>query len=175
MAKHIVKCSICGEQFDANVIPYVKTYNGRRYAHENCIKEAEEKKSQEQKDKEALETYIKNLLKLESLDGRIYKQINQYIKEYNYTYSGIHKALIYYYEVKHNSIEKANGGIGIDPFCYRDAYVYYYDLWLAQEKNKDKQIETYKPQVQEITILRPKRKIKKRKLFTFLDEREEEE
>ena len=171
MAKHIVKCSICGEQFDANVIPFIKT-SAKRYAHQSCAEDAENKKSQEQKDKEALETYIKILFKIDFIEPRIYKQINQFIKEYNYTYSGIHKALVYFYEVKGNSTEKANGGIGIVPFCYRDAYVYYYDLWLAQQKNVDKNIEEYKPEVQEIVISSPKRIMKKRKLFTFLFEEE---
>ena len=44
MAKHIVKCTICNQQFDANEEPYVKTYNNRRYAHAECAKKEELKK-----------------------------------------------------------------------------------------------------------------------------------
>jgi hypothetical protein len=62
MAKHMVKCSICGETFDANEVAYVKTYNGRRYAHTYCFEHQEELKTQDQKDKEQLEAYIKILL-----------------------------------------------------------------------------------------------------------------
>ena len=80
------------------------------------------------------------------------------------------KALTYFYEVKGNSIEKANGGIGIIPYIYKDAYNYYYSLWLARQKNEAKQIDLYVPQVKEIIIAPPKRKPKKRPLFTFLDE-----
>ena len=35
MAKHIVKCLICGNSFDANVEPFIKA-NSRRYAHLEC-------------------------------------------------------------------------------------------------------------------------------------------
>lgn len=80
------------------------------------------------------------------------------------------KALVYFYEVKGNSIEKANGGVGIIPYVYRQAFDYYYALWQAQQQNKDKQISEYQPRIVEVTIRRPQRKVKKRKLFSFLDE-----
>lgn len=172
VAKHLVKCTICGKQFDANSHPYVKV-NSRRYAHTQCSLSAEEKKTKEQKDKEALEQYIMKLFNTTYIDAKIRKQINQYITDYEFTYSGIHKALIYSFEVKGNSVEKANGGIGIVPYVYRQAYEYYFALWQAQQKNEGKVIEEYVPVVKEIVIPRPQRKIKKRKLFTFLDEEEE--
>jgi hypothetical protein len=109
-------------------------------------------------------------LKIDYIDARIRKQIKTYIEEHNYTYSGIKKALIYFYEVKGNSIEKANGGIGIVPFIYKDAFNYYYALWQAQQQNKDKVIVDYQPKVIEVVIPRPQRKVKQRQLFTFLDE-----
>ena len=74
------------------------------------------------------------------------------------------------YEIKGGDKSKANGGIGIVPYVYKDAYNYHYNLWLAQQKNKDVKIELYTPQVKEIVIPRPQRKVKKRQLFTFLDE-----
>ena len=48
--------------------------------------------------------------------AKIQKQIKDYVTNYNYTYSGIHKALVYYYEVKGNVFDegKAQGGIGIE-------------------------------------------------------------
>ena len=77
---------------------------------------------------------------------------------------------IYFFEVKHNSIEHANGGIGIVPYIYNEAFNYYYTLWLANQKNETKDIAEYIPKVREITIPIPQRKIKKRKIFSFLDE-----
>ena len=104
------------------------------------------------------------------INPRIRKQINDYIKEYNYTYTGILKALVYFYEVKKNSLEKSQGGIGIVPYIYNDAYNYYYSLWLAQQKNENKDVANYIPVTREVHIPIPQRKIKKRKLFAFLDE-----
>ena len=117
-----------------------------------------------------LEEYILSLFKIDFIGARIRKQINQYIEEYHYTYSGIRKALYYFYEIKGNSIEKANGGIGIIPYIYNEAYDYFFAIWKAQEVNNNKNIEKYVPSATEIIIKNPERKVKKRKLFSFLDE-----
>ena len=74
--------------------------------------------SKRSKDKEELNEYIKKLFKIDYVDARIQKQIKQYVEEYHYSYSGIRKALIYFFEIKGNSIEKSNGGIGIVPYVY---------------------------------------------------------
>lgn len=147
----------------------IQVDNGK-YAHKKC-QELEDKR--EKTDLEKLEAYIKQLFGTSYISPRIRKQINQYTNEFNYSYSGIHKALQYFYEIKGHDIEKANGSIGIVPHIYKDAYNYHYNLWLAQQKNKDIQIQLYEPKVKEIVIPRPQRKIKKRPLFTFLDEEEE--
>lgn len=112
------------------------------------------------------------LFNTEYVEPRVQKQITKYINEYNYTYSGMLKALKYFYEVKGNSIEKSNGGIGILPYIYKNAYNYWYEVWLAQQKNSMKVIEQYVPQVKEIVIPIPQVKVKKRKLFKFLDKEE---
>ena len=169
MAKHIVKCAICGMSFDANVEPFVKV-SSRRYAHQKCSENKEENLSQLEKDKEALDQYIMKLFNITYIDPRIRKQIKQYIEEYHYTYSGILKTLVYHYEIKGGDIDKANGALGIVPYVYQKAYNYYYSLWEAQQKNKEKIIEHYIPKVKEIIIPVPERKIKKRKNFSFLDE-----
>ena len=115
------------------------------------------------------------LFNLDYVTPRIQKQLQKYIENYHYTYSGIHKALTYWFEIKHNPIEAAKESIGIVPYIYQDAYNYYYALWLAQEANKGKQISDFVPQVKVIEISPPERKVKKRKLFTFLDIEEEKE
>jgi hypothetical protein len=129
-----------------------------------------QKLEKEEQDKIALENYIMKMFNTTYIDPRIRKQIKQYVEDYHYTYSGIHKSLTYFYEIKGNSIDKANGGIGIVPYIYQKAYQYYFSLWEAQQKNKDVVIEEYVPIVKEIIIPPPQRKTKKRKLFTFLDE-----
>lgn len=173
MAKHLVKCFYCGETFDASVEPFIKP-NSRRYAHKKCAEEADSHKTKEQKDKEALEEYIKELFGISSISPKINKQIEDYKKNKRYTYSGIHKTLKYWFEIKGNSLEKANGGIGIVPYVYDQAFQYWRALWEAKERNKEVDIQNYVLPIKEIHISPPQREPMKhiRKLFTFLDEEE---
>ena len=115
------------------------------------------------------------LFNLEHMNGRITLQIKKFMQDHpEYTYSGIKRTLQYFYEVKGNSIEKSNGGIGIVPWVYDEAKRYYYNQWLLSQKNADKDISEYVPKVRKIIIKPPRREPKKRKIFTFLDEEEEE-
>ena len=166
---HIVTCIYCKQKFDRDKFPFIQV-SQRRYAHQEWSLSEDQKKNKEEQDKIDLENYILQLFKIDYVDAKIRKQIKQYREEYNYTYSGIHKALIYFYEVKGNSIEKANGGIGIVPYVYQNAYNYYLALWQAKQRNQDKVLVDYVPRVKEVVIPRPQRKVKKRELFTFLDE-----
>ena len=166
---HIVKCPLCGKSFDRDKVPYVQV-SARRYAHKECSMSEDERTKQEELDKQELHAYIMKLFRMDYVDARIQKQIKKYVEENNYTYSGIKKALVYFFEVKGNSIEKANGGIGIVPYVYQHAYNYYYSLWLAQQKNENKVVKEYVPIVKEIVIPVPERKVRKRPLFSFLDE-----
>ena len=166
---HKVKCIYCGQTFDRDKLPFIQI-SQRRYAHQECSLSEDQKKDKEEQDKINLENYILQLFKVDYIDPRVRKQIKQYREEYNYTYSGIHKALVYHFEIKGGSIEKANGGIGIVPYVYQHAYNYYLALWQAKQRNQDKVINEYVPKVKEVVIARPQRKVKKRELFTFLDE-----
>ena len=142
-----------------------------KYAHEQCYVIEE---NREKTDKEKLENYIKSLFKISYIEPRVQAQIKKFVEEYNYSYSGIQKALYYHYEIKNGDKTKANGGIGIVPYVYQSAFNYYYALWQAQQVNENKTIVEYKPKIKEITIARPQPKIKKRPLFAFLDKEKEE-
>ena len=169
--KHLVKCKFCGEIFDTNNEEFVKP-TSNRYAHKSCYEKTLKEKTQEELDREDLENYIKQLLHISQLTPKINKQIKTFREENNYSYSGIKRCLIYFYEIQRNDIEKANGGIGIVPWVWDQAYTYFYSLWIAQQKNENKTIESYKPKNIEIVIPPPQRKPKKRKLFSFLDKEE---
>lgn len=176
MAKHIVKCKYCGVSFDESLEPAVKIKN--RYAHELCAKRAEEAMEKEQSDFAMLLDYIKALYNYEVIPKVIFQQINQFVKEYNYTHSGILKSLKYFYEIKHGDLEKANGKISIVPYIYEEAKRYYYAIWEAQQQNIDKDINEYvEIPHREVRITSPKRipMGKKRNLFSFLDKEENEE
>lgn len=113
------------------------------------------------------------LLGEDYINPRVKKQLQQYVNEYHYTYSGMLKALVYFYEIKGNNTDKANGGVGIIPWVYKDSYNYYYNLWMIKQKNEEKDIVAYTPKVNEVTIPVPERSPAKRKLFSFLDETED--
>ena len=85
------------------------------------------------------------------------------------------KALIYFFEVKGNSIEKANNGIGILPYIYQEAYQYYYSLYLAKLVNQEKNIEDYKPKIRIVEIPAPTIQPKIIKLFNMDDTEKEVE
>jgi hypothetical protein len=162
----IVVCVYCKKEFSKKALPY-KQLGNNKYAHVGCA-ELEEKR--EKTDAEKLDEYIMKLCGTEYVPPRIRKQINSYINEYNYTYSGIHKALKYFYEIRHNSVNLDS--IGIVPYIYNNARDYYYALWVAQQKNQDvvNNISDFIPKVREVHITPPERKVKKRELFSFLDE-----
>ena len=170
MAAHYVTCVYCKERFNRDIEPTVQI-SARRYAHKECAEKFHIEKTQEEKDLEALENYIMKLFNESYINARVRKQIKDYRQEYNYTYSGMLKTLIFWFEVKGNSIDKANGGIGIIPYIYKQAHDYYYSLYLAKLANEDKNIEEYKPKIKEIEIFPPTSQPKMIKLFN-LDEEE---
>ena len=53
-----------------------------------------------------------------------------------------------------------------------DLYNYYYNLWLAKQKNEDKDLSQFIPQTIEIRITSPEREPHKKPRFSFLDEEE---
>lgn len=183
---HFVHCTYCNERFDRDKIDAIQV-SARRYAHATCALKAgnaEEQalaektladQAQQIADLTALESYIIKLLKIDYINARVRAQINKLHDENKYTYRGILKSLKYFYEVKAQSEEKANGGIGIVPYIYDEANNYYKKIWMAQQSNVAKPIEQYvSPQTQVIIIkppVPPKRSQKK--LFSFLDDEEE--
>lgn len=172
MAKHMVKCYYCKEMFDANIEPYIKP-SDRRYAHKACAEKAKNDENQEKEDKVKLENYIKELFGITSLTPKIRMQMNAY-RAKNYTYTGMLKTLKYFYEVKGGSIEKAEGGIGIIPWVYDEAFTYWRAIWEAKQQSESVKENNFILPAKEIHILPPQRVPMKitRKLFTFLNEGE---
>ena len=166
MPKALVKCLYCGQQFDRLSEPNVKI--GRRYAHEKCYNNQDQEQLQLEKDKHDFYQYIKEIYGSDYNYVSISKQAETYIKQYNFTYSGMLKSLKWFYEVKHNNKESANGRIGIIPYIYEEAKKYYYNLYLAQQRNKD--IKTYRLEVKEIVIASPRMYIAPPKLFDLGEE-----
>lgn len=167
MAARMVKCKYCGIQFNRNVEPFVEV-GGRRYAHKACAETYQNSTSQEEKDYKALEDYIKKLFNEKYVNAKIKKQIKDFKQEYKYTFSGMLKTLYWWYEIKGNSIDLAQGGIGIIPYIYDEALKYYYSIYLAQTANENKILT--QPKIQEIEIGSPRVITTPPKLFNFGEE-----
>ena len=164
MAKKMCKCAICGIEFDRNAIQAVR-HVARRYSHQTCEPDGElvpMEGGANDPELQKLKDYIGTLFGENANWAMINKQIKKYKEETGYSYSGILKSLVYFYDVKHNSKEKANNAIGIVPFCYQDAYNYYYSLFLAQQATQDKTLIT---KVKEIIIKPPKMRGTKQQFF----------
>ena len=171
---HLVKCSVCGVQFDRDKIQAVKS-SARRYAHHTCLPSGElVPLPQVDEELTKLIEYTQQLLGKDYNAARVKKQIKDFKEEYGYSYSGMLKSLVYFYEVKGNSKDKANGGIGIVPFIYNDAYNYYLNLFLANQQNINKDVKSFTSKVKEITIKVPRLEFSK-KLFKLEDEVEDEQ
>lgn len=168
MAKHVIKCAICGNSFDTNSIQAVR-HGARRYAHYECYPEGElvpmEVKVDKNSELNELKDYINKLYGKKANWAIITKQIKDYHKNYDYSYSGILKTLKYFYEVQNHSIEDSNGGIGIVPYTYDAAYDYYYKIYLGQQANQTAEI---KREVAEVTVDLSASRKRKIKLFKFL-------
>lgn len=130
-----VKCLYCGEMLERNSYECMKV-TVRRYAHVKCVKELPPEEIKRQQDYENLKDYINELFGKSADWAMITKQIRQYTGD-GLTYSGMLKSLKYAYEVKKEDKEKANGQLWVIPRVYKQAYEYYYDLWLKQEQNRD--------------------------------------
>lgn len=153
-----VKCLYCEEIFDRDKVECLKI--GRRYVHKTCYEKKEKEKTKEQKDLEQLNNYILKLFSLTTIPQKIKRQIKEYVEQYQYSYSGIYKSLYWFYEIKGNSLEKANGGIGIVPYIYKEAYNYFYEIHKAQQINEKKNAKEYIKKCKQITINSPQSKYK---------------
>lgn len=177
MAKHMVKCAVCGQSFDTNSIQAVR-HGKNRYAHLTCEPNNKNliemiQKEVEPKELTELKRYISDLFGSSNVNwALVMKQIKQFVDKDGYSYSGIQKSLKYFYEIKKNPKDRAyTSGLAIVPFCYKNAYDYYYDLFLAKQNLEEKSFTT-KEEV--IVIQPPHMRGLKQKLFD-LGELENEE
>ena len=133
---HLVKCLYCGETFDADKEPFIKP-RANRYAHEKCANGATAQQAAAANDikkglvvdseKEAyneLKDYLNTLFK-GKINWPLAISKMQALRLQNYTYSGMRKALQWWYEIKKNSPQDVKSPLGIIPYIYEDAYKYY--------------------------------------------------
>lgn len=174
-----VKCKYCGQQFSREKEEYITV--GNRYAHKKCHEDYLEKVQQAKmlsdytrteslaKYKEVMD-FARDHFGQEANYQLIQRQLNSYITNNGYTYNGILKSLIYYYDVKNNPTNKANGAIGIVPYIYEEAKRYYYYQHQINKQNEDKKV------LDKTIIINAnpyKAPPNKGKLFSFLDKEDD--
>ncbi len=171
MASHIVKCLYCKQQFDAkpeemDIVWFKPRTN--RYAHIACKEKKEAELTQEEKDFDELYRYVKKEQGQNFNFIQFKKIVEAWVRDYQYSYSGILKSLLYFYEVKGNSKDKLKeGSLGIVPFCYTQAYNYYYNIYLANQVAGTGNYNSNKQRIIEIDA--PKQKELPPKLFNMED------
>ena len=173
---HMVKCAICGVQFNRDIVQAVK-HSAARYSHYKCEPDKElvplPEVSKDTKELQELKDYIKELYKDKCNWALVNKQIKDFHSNKGYTYKGMINTLYWFYGVQKNSVEKSNGGIGIIPFAYNDAKNYFYNLYAANQKNADKDINNYLPKERIVIIQNPRSETPFVKLFDMDWEEEE--
>jgi hypothetical protein len=163
---HQVKCVFCGEMFDREnpSIEYIKM-GTRRYAHKNCA--SNNQQGQTNLDLLMLLKYCQELFGDNYSELNIKKQADKLVKNNKYTYSGILKSLVWFYDIKGNQINEEYGSsLGIIPYIYNDSYQYYYSIYLANEKNKTKDLKELQT-LEVVTITPPKQKEVKKRFFNL--------
>ena len=163
MPKAMVKCKFCGESFDRNnpKNEFVKIKN--RYAHKKCYEAQDAATLQEQEDWGNLIEYTSSLLGEDFNFIKTQKLLDKYKEDYHFSYSGMLKALKWFYEIQHGSKDNAHGAVGILPYIYEDAYKYYFEIYQKQQRNAA--AAPYQLTVQTVSIPSPRMYVAPPRLF----------
>ena len=143
MAKHEVRCLFCGETFDTNTTPFIKP-RSNRYAHKVCPNETEEIRLQKKNiiEEDEFWAYVKKLYGPGYNYVKLRAYAEKYIRQFGFTWTGMLKALTWYYDIKGNPKDALDyETLGILPYVYEDAKKYYYNIYLAQKKNENVKID----------------------------------
>lgn len=192
MAKAMVECRVCKQKFnrlDPNLIEgvdWVKPVN-LHYYHKKCYDDFAKKKGQIGKDgiefeadeivwKSAVEDYLKRDLKISIDYPRFNSQWKKYIEKDGRKPKGIYFTLKYFYDIRKNSPEKSEGGIGIVSWIYDEAAEYW-----GKRNQEDKGIvarleeQIKKDMAQKAKIVFQKNKKRDSKIDFSILEKEDEE
>ena len=174
MARYVI-CTVCHKKFDLEKEQGVRV-STKRYAHLSCkptdYLELIPLKNPPDEDLTKLKDYIQTLIGDKANWASIMKQITKFKEENGYTYSGMLKTLTYFYGVKGNPIPKNYNITGIIPYTYKQAYDYYYELFVISQQAEKVDLPQIISKVKEIEI--PVPVFEKRKKLFNLEELEEE-
>lgn len=153
----MVRCTFCQQLVDKDLCI---RHNEKNY-HQKCY--------QDYLDRKEVLRYVAKLFGFKSEDRPgpvINSQLKTFMTKYSYyTYKGILNSLVYFYEVKKGSKEKANEGIGIVPYIYDEAQEYYEKLYNKQEKVA----KIIEKQLEESPVVLKVKKIENKKVKNLYD------
>lgn len=167
---HIVHCRVCSKEIDIDVEEKDKVWvmpSRNWYYHKKCWEEWKKSAEQVSSDEDwylYIFDYLARDLKMDYDYWKCRKQIESYLKKYDYTLKGIFFSLKYFYEVRNGDIEKSNGGVGIIPSIYNEACQY----WVAREERQTNILEEIETQLRQRAtrkIISVKKKKKKSEKF----------
>lgn len=116
---HMVTCRECKKKFDANKEAYYLKSQNWYYCQE-CWGKIEEETEYTKKIHELMQTILQD----EYNRAKINNQIKS-LKEERKSVKGIYYTLDYWYNIKKSDSSKANGGIGIVSYIWRDSCEYW--------------------------------------------------
>jgi len=153
-----VKCPVCGTMNDKENTKKIDT----RYYCVECGEKREKERNRNKDGWDELFEYICDLYNIDVLTGMMFKQIQNFRENYNYTNTGMYLTLKYYYEILENEV-KENTGLGIIPYYYDRAKQYYIDILTVKKHLKDfeidEQVNTVKIKNIDIKELKKQRQI----------------
>ena len=178
---HIVKCRVCKKPIDTDTeTNWIKPVE-RMYYHKDCYEDFAKKKAAVGKadlsveaDNEfwqsAVYDYLTRDVKMRLNFVKMKRQWDMFLKK-GYTAKGIYFTLRYFYEVTHGDPAKAEEGIGIVGFIYKEGTEY----WGNRNKvdrgicdNIEAQIREYQER-ERITVRRKEKYVPQVKVYSFED------
>lgn len=132
----VVTCGGCGLRFDrvAEKGEFIKS----KWYHKGC--------AEIKRDKMELDAYICKLFNLKAPGPLNNSLVKKYKEQMGYNYKGIRNALKYFYEIKKNTVNKAEERVGIVPYIYTEAQEYFRTMEEIARRN-NKTIEKTKEEI----------------------------
>ena len=140
-------CRVCKKCFDTDILSPDEWIMPSKnfYYHTKCYQDWKDTTTNKADDDWSMLIYdfLARDLKVSYNYHMCEAQRQKFVKENKCTNKGIYFTLKYFYEVKHNSWDKGNGGIGIVPYVYKEATEY----WTDQEWKKRGFMEAIEQQI----------------------------
>lgn len=117
-------CKGCGSKITSE---QKKTFKGKTYCYQ-CYEKISKEETKKANDYKNLIGYIFNLAN-GNVPTFVYKQIKDYVSEYNFTYGGIQYTLWYLKEIERKELDFQQFGIALVVYEYSNAEKYFLETY----------------------------------------------